>query len=507
MKRKFAYLLVAALSVSMLAGCGSKSSSSKIELTKGSKVEVTMADVLENVAEAATGIEAVKIDVSGALDVEAESDDGETLTAEGDVSFKGNMVKDEPAFNFGGSASYELDIAGEKEKDDFTFAAYGETDGEEMNVYAQYNDSDWEVSTLEKSEFEESFEQIEEMLEEIQSGLADLSEDDLKDIEKFVKLEDNTQKVSGTECYVLTMAIDADIFEEMLQYSEDYIDTDLVDEAETYLDVLKELDVFEVTTSLYFDKDTYLPAKVSLNVNVDGDVEGVSVKVNKCNLEISLQVNGDVEVEEVPDKVRENAVEIDDDYDYDFDFDFDDDDDDDEEETITSKKDKDKEDADYTTETTALPKSIKIEGTEISMPGKYAAVEKLGLVINEEYSDVEIPSESQGSLILEDKDDTLKYVIILMYNPGKNTADYKDCEVVGITIDDSFEWELDNGIKIGDDLEAVKKKYEGVKPSYEYESSLSLRYSYEDEKGNEITYSFDTETNALYEVEISWYEY
>ena len=94
-----------------------------------------------------------------------------------------------------------------------------------------------------------------------------------------------------------------------------------------------------------------------------------------------------------------------------------------------------------------------------------------------------------------------------MYNPEKNTADYKDCEVVGITIDDSFEWELDNGIKIGDDLEAVKKKYEGVKPSYEYESSLSLRYSYEDEKGNEITYSFDTETNALYEVEISWYEY
>ncbi|MBQ3665248.1 MAG: hypothetical protein II919_03990 [Lachnospiraceae bacterium] len=40
MKKKCAYLLIAALSVSMLAGCGSKkssSSSSKSEVTKGSK--------------------------------------------------------------------------------------------------------------------------------------------------------------------------------------------------------------------------------------------------------------------------------------------------------------------------------------------------------------------------------------------------------------------------------------------------------------------------------------
>ena len=498
----------------MLAGCGSKSSSSsKIELTKGSKVEVAMADVLENVAEAATGIEAVKVDVSGALDVAATSDDGEKLTIKGDVNFSGNMVKDEPAFDFEGSASYAADIAGDKEADDFAFAAYGETDSKEMNVYTQYDDSDWEVSTLEKSEFEEVFDEIEEMLEEIQDGLGELSEDDLKDIEKFVKLEDSTQKVNGTECYVLKMTIDADIFEEMLEYSEEYIDEDLEEDAETYLDVLNELDSFEVTSSLYFDKNTYLPAKVSLNVDMDGEIEGVSIKVNQCNLEISLQVNGDVEVEEVPDEVKEKAIAA---YDYDYDYDYDDydfdfdDDDDDEKETTTSKKDnkdKDKEDADYTTETADLPRSIKIEGTSISLPAKYAAVDKLGLVVDEEYSDLEVQSEYHGTVMLMDKDDAFKYLIVSVYNSGKEKADYKECEVVGITIDESFDWELDNGIKIGDDLKTVKKKYEGVKPSYEYESSLSLSYSYEDEKGNEITYNFDADTNKLYEVEISWYEY
>lgn len=508
MKKKCAYLLIAALSVSMLAGCGSKkssSSSSKSEVTKGSKVEVSMEDVLENVAEAAIGIESVKIDVSGVVDVQAEAD-GQKMTAKGDVSFSGNMVKEEPAFDFEGSASYSADIAGEKMEDELKVAAYGETDGKDLKVYASDNGSDWEVSTLKKSEFEDAFAEIEDALEEMQTSLSDLSADDLKDIEKFVKLENTTKKLNGSECYVLAMTINKDTIEEIMKYSGDILDEDMEEEAETYTDMLSELDKFEVTASLYFDKDTYLPARISLEADVDGEVEGVSVKVNECSLEMNLQVNGDIEAEEVPEDVKENAVEADN-YDYDYD-DEDEDGEEDVEDETTSKKNnkKSEDDENYTAETTTLPKSIKIEGTEIAFPSKYETAEKLGLVVDESYSDMKVSSDSYGLVYLEKKDDEYSYLTFSVYNSGAGEAEYKDCDIIGIMIDDSFDWELDNGVKIGDTFETVKKKYEGVKPSYVYEGDYHTSYSYEDENGNEITFDFEVDTEKLYQVDFKLYE-
>ena len=71
MKKKLAYLLVAVLSVSMLAGCGSKgskssssddSSKSTKKEAKSEKVSVGLSEVLENAAEAATALDTKVLD-------------------------------------------------------------------------------------------------------------------------------------------------------------------------------------------------------------------------------------------------------------------------------------------------------------------------------------------------------------------------------------------------------------------------------------------------------------
>ena len=89
MKKKLAYLLVAVLSVSMLAGCGSKgskssssddSSKSTKKEAKSEKVSVGLSEVLENAAEAATGIESVNISATGEAEMVASAQ-GQDVTA------------------------------------------------------------------------------------------------------------------------------------------------------------------------------------------------------------------------------------------------------------------------------------------------------------------------------------------------------------------------------------------------------------------------------------------
>ena len=126
-------------------------------------------------------------------------------------------------------------------------------------------------------------------------------------------------------CYVLTLDVDRDQLIELAEigqeYSEEYDD----EEFEQYLETFKQLEKFDIVISLYFDKDTYLPVKVSADIAMKGEVEGTAIDLKKLSFELTFSVNEGVSVEEVPADAKENAVEADD-YDFDDeDYDFEED--------------------------------------------------------------------------------------------------------------------------------------------------------------------------------------
>ena len=85
------------------------------------------------------------------------------------------------------------------------------------------------------------------------------------------------------------------------------------------------MEKFDIVISLYFDKDTYLPVKVSADIAMKGEVEGTAIDLKKLSFELTFSVNEGVSVEEVPADAKENAVEADD-YDFDDeDYDFEED--------------------------------------------------------------------------------------------------------------------------------------------------------------------------------------
>ncbi|MBQ3665396.1 MAG: hypothetical protein II919_04755 [Lachnospiraceae bacterium] len=209
MKKKLAYLLVAVLSVSMLAGCGSKgskssssddSSKSTKKEAKSEKVSVGLSEVLENAAEAATGIESVNISATGEAEMVANAQ-GQDVTATGSFELTGNATKDDPAFDLKGSAKYDVDMGGQNLSGDYSMEAYAEEEDDKLTVYAQLNDTGWEKSSMEKSEYEEAFAQMESGLDSVKEALSNISEEDFKEVEEYIKLEDKTKSVNGKECY------------------------------------------------------------------------------------------------------------------------------------------------------------------------------------------------------------------------------------------------------------------------------------------------------------------
>ena len=250
---------------------------------------------------------------------------GQDVTATGSFELTGNATKDDPAFDLKGSAKYDVDMGGQNLSGDYSMEAYAEEEDDKLTVYAQLNDTGWEKSSMEKSEYEEAFAQMESGLDSVKEALSNISEEDFKEVEEYIKLEDKTKSVNGKECYVLTLDVDRDQLIELAEigqeYSEEYDD----EEFEQYLETFKQLEKFDIVISLYFDKDTYLPVKVSADIAMKGEVEGTAIDLKKLSFELTFSVNEGVSVEEVPADAKENAVEADD-YDFDDeDYDFEED--------------------------------------------------------------------------------------------------------------------------------------------------------------------------------------
>lgn len=338
MKKKLTYLVVAALSVSMLAGCGSSSGEKK-----GSKVDVELTDVLENAADAVTEIESVEIGVKANADISGSAE-GQNISIKGNAELNGKAVlKDEPAVEGSGKVTYSLKGAGQDMSGDYKAQVYGETEDDQLSIYVKLNDDDWKTDKMDVSGLDDAVSQLEEALNQVKEGLGSISSEDLKDVEEYVKLENKTSFVNKKECYVLSAKINKDQLLKMYEEGEDMLGGGM----DQYKEVIEALDSFNASYALYFAKDNCMPVKFEFDVTGKGSVEGVDVNIKKLGFEINLGVN-DVKVAPVPDNVKESAEETDlglgGGYDDDDDYSWDDDDynwDDEESDDDSEKEDED----------------------------------------------------------------------------------------------------------------------------------------------------------------------
>lgn len=310
MKKKFAYLLVAALSVSLLAGCGSKSSETK----KTSKVEIELAELFENVADATSDIEDLQLDIKGEADATVKVD-GQSLSAKGSVSLTGKAVKEEPAFDLSGAVDYSVTTSGTTLSGKYSANACGETEDGELNVYVNVNKGDekgnWVTDSMDASYITDVFDDLEEILEESKDAFNEITEEDWKKVESILKLEDMTKIVNKKECYVITMEINNDSIMELIRTSEDYVDEEEMEDAlQEAEEAFQQLNL-DCRGQICYDKDTFLPVQTKISFTMNGEVDDTEVDIKTLVFEMNMLANDGVKLSGVPDNVKEEAEEAD----------------------------------------------------------------------------------------------------------------------------------------------------------------------------------------------------
>lgn len=525
MKKKLTCALAIVLSISMLAGCGSKANEKSSKKT--SKVTVDITEVMENAAESMADIDTIELGINGDIDVSGEME-GAEVSIKGSAKMQGVASIYEPAFEAKGSVSYEVNAAGTKMSGDYKAEAYGETEDEEMNIYVKTNDSEWLTDSIDVSEYIETMEQAKESLGDMNwaDAFEEIDEEDMKALEEYMKLESKTQIVNKKECYVISADIDKDKFAELSEFTD-----------EQYDEFVEEFKDINFSYGFCFEKDTYMPVQVYVDMKATVNADGTEVEINKLRLEMNMDVNAS-KVSSVPKDVKKDAVETDlglngaditgpftdiDDGDGWFDDDdertTDDNDDDDERTTDDDKKNQsntssssgiDLSSEDYgKVSSDKIPKTLKIDGQEISLPCKVSDINVSGYVIDESRSGSEIEPDSTESVYFCDENDSSKYFYVSATNTGTSSISVKDGTIISIQVDDSVgvECELSNGIKLGDDASVIGKEYQGLKPSYTYEGSAMDSAEFADEDYNSISYDWDKEDNKIIRFEIFYYEY
>ena len=509
MKKRVAYLLVAALSVSMLAGCGSKAEK------KGHKVDVEITDIMANAVKSIDTVESFGIGVSGEAKISGTSA-GQDISMSGSV--KGDSIfalSKSPSFSMDGKVSYKLSGGGMNMDGNYKAEAYGATEDDEMTVYANYDDK-WITDSVDISEYVESFDELEAGLSEIESSMDEIDPADLEEFEEVFKLEDTTKYVGKKECYVISATIDTDDLSTLEKFDID------AEELETF-------ETLKMKYSLYLDKNTSLPIKFAFNLAGEMNQDGVELKITKCNLEITFKVN-EGKVKAVPSEAVDKAEETDlgledmfgdsygleNEYDIpDYDDDYLDEDDDynysdnDDDNTASTGKYSFDENGDYAKdEIDKLPEKAVFMGKEVKR-GIIAKDIKSGFTIDEEYSDLEIEAGDNGHVCLDMDGEDGAYIWFYVYNDTDKTLSWEECKIRGLDCeegDGAVTLELDNGIKIGDSIEKVQDMYGNVRPSYVYNSEYGCEVQYEDENYDDISFFYDSESGEITGIDFKFNE-
>lgn len=490
MKKKIVYALVAALTISMLSGCGSQEK-------KGHKVNVSLTEVVENAVGAVEDVETFGINVSADIKASGESE-GQKVSLSG--SAKGESafsLSEKPAFSMEGKLNYSMNVAGQSMKGDYKASAYGETEDDEMTVYVNFLD-EWMKDTVDVSGFVDSFDEMKSSIADIQEAISEIDESDLEEVKEFFDLEKNTKYVGSTECYVLSATLDTN-------------DIDSLDKFGISADELEGVEDVMVKYSMYLNKKTFFPTKFEINLKGKFDQDGMVVNIEKCNAVVTFKVNS-VKVKGVPSDAVNKAEETDlglddmvgssydyaeeDDYDYEDNYDYD------EEYDASNNNYSFSESGNYSKDTVKVPKTAKFNGVEFKYGVKAKELNKFKFEIDEEYTDEELGVDESGSVCM-DIPDTNDYIWVNIVNNDSQEKSWEECEIVSLSYepnsypDDVLEFSLDNGLKIGGSVDDVKKLYGDAEPVYVYNGEYSSTVSYEDDDYNEIEITYDPVSGTI----------
>lgn len=477
MKKKIlVYGLMTVLSLSMLSGCGSKRNSEK----GGHKVDKSIKEVAENVAENIADIDSMKLGVKGNIDVITEGE-GIKYSMKGNADLDGTFRIDVPGFNLDGKLTYELDQSANKLSGEYSVNAYGETEGDTMNIYTKTNITDWTHESIDVSEYLEDVSSFKEEMEEVAKQIKDLSAEQIEDeFGKYFKLEDTTKAVNGKECYVISADLDLDDVNELSEYGMDDLDD-------------TELDELNFSYGICIDKDTYMPVKIYCNISAHGNDEYAEYTINNMSFEFNFVVNSG-KVKSAPKDAKKAAEENNGPSDL-----FG---------SITSKAKDAKEnmdDEDYgTVDKKYIPKGFKLDGTQIKFGDKVSELLDAGYEIEFD-EDTEGKIKANGSeLFTVTKKDSDDSFMIDVYNLTDNEIDIKDAVISGLFVSDTdgINIELDNGITLDSTISDVEEVYKNQKCSDKYKGETFGSVSYKDDDYNEVSFDYDLGSGKITDIDV-----
>lgn len=497
MKKKIlVYGLMTVLSLSILSGCGSKKNSEK----GGHKVDKSIKEVAENVADSIADIDSMKLGLKGNIDLTAESE-GLKYSVKGNAELNGAFTVDVPEFNVDGKVLYELNQSANKLSGEYSVNSYGETDGDTMNIYTKTNITDWTHESIDVSEYLEEVSSFKEEMEEIAEQIKDLSDKEIEDeFGKYFKLEDTTKAVNGKECYVISADLDLDDINELNEYGmDDFDDT--------------EIDQLDFSYGVCIDKDTYMPVKIYCNISAHVNDEYVEYTINNMSFEFNFVANSG-KVKSAPKDAKQAADENDGPSDL---FgsitskakdarDNMEDEDDNKGDTKESNKTNNDEKDYGTVDKKYIPKSFKLNGKEIKFGDKVSEILDAGYEIESDEGKKIKANDSQLYLFTK-KDSDISFTVDI-YNSAENDINVKDGVISGIFVSDvdGINFELDNGITLNSTISDVEEVYKNQKCSDKYNGATFGSVSYEDDDYNEVSFDYDLGSGKITDIDVYFFQ-
>lgn len=399
--------LTAAMSVTMLAACGTKATPENLLRDMSKRAEETESLLANMKIDMDISIGEESMSLSMDLDMEA-LDEPEMSSAKGEVSI----------------GSGDMDFTTDME-------TYSEKQGDEYVVYTMM-DGVWSVETADSAE--------------MSADMSIVSGDIKKFADKF-ELSEELTELNGKKCFELTGELDGELLAQVMD--EDMLSsfTGLGADEED----LEEL-IMPCTIDIY--KDSILPARIYFDMgeSLFPMAEDIGMDKLECTMELTFLEYNEVEEIVIPKEALE-APAGDDDW-------WDSDDDGGLGVTPAEPADQSPDLGDTWTDYT-----VQINDTVITLPCTLEDMEKTGLVMDTEYTPKDYIVNVDEYELAWFADENGNEIVVHMVNTSDEPKEVKDCLIGGISIDNYSVGEggitilFPGGIQIGSDPQDAVDAY------------------------------------------------
>ncbi|MDE6686371.1 MAG: hypothetical protein K2K17_03545, partial [Lachnospiraceae bacterium] len=242
------------------------------------------------------------------------------VSADGDFEVQYSVGKKDAVTTYiNGEFAAKIPVGGIDEK--LGIEAYSIVDDETVTSYASVEGGEWYMTEL---ELDDSAGMDQETTDKIAEAMKDV-------LKENGELAEDTEKVEGEECYVITATIEGSDWSDVLEPMQDMID-EVMEEADMDVDMLSWFEYISADITYYISKDTGYLVKAEMDMS-DTDLLGMfeqmvkdlggeedladvfegleSVSFSKFYISAVYSDVNDTKVE-VPDDVIDDAVDIND---------------------------------------------------------------------------------------------------------------------------------------------------------------------------------------------------